>query len=415
MKPHLTRSTRTRSTIQRSTFERGTAAIALAIASGVVLAGCASTSPDGASDGAGADATAPIVVGSVSSITGPAPFPEVPGAAQAVFDRVNAEGGINGRQIKLVSVDDGADPAQAAQAARRLVQEDGVVAMVGAASLVECSANAAFYEKHDVVSIAGIGVEPACFTAKNIAPVNNGTVPGYASLLYFASETLGRENVCPVILNSAGLTDPYLEVIKRWEEETGSKAPHVDTSVALGDDPTPAILAVRDAGCDAVVFNANEPAAVAFMNTAKLQGVLDSADWLTLTSAYSETAYDALKAQGTLGMYANSEFLPFMSDDPALDAWRATLTAADVPRTSLSIGGYVSAEILVEVLKSIDGEITNESVLAAFRALDEIENPLIGMPFTFGDATAHNPNRASRMVQATENGWQTVGDWVIVP
>ena len=114
-------------------------------------------------------------------------------------------------------------------------------------------------------------------------------------------------------------------------------------------------------------------------------------------------------------MYANSEFLPFMSDDPALDAWRETLTNGKVPLTSLSIGGYVSAEILVEVLKGIDGDITNESVLAAFRALDKIENPLMGMPFTFGDATAHNPNRASKMVQATENGWETIGDWVIVP
>lgn len=395
----------------KSHIQRGTAALSLALVVGLLVAGCASDAPGAPETGA----AAPIVIGSVSSITGPAPFPEVPGAAQAVFDRVNAEGGINGRQIKFLSEDDGADPAQAAQAARRLIQEDGVVAMVGSASLVECSANASFYAKSDVVSIMGTGVEPACFTAQNIAPVNNGTVPGYASLLYFASEVLGHEKVCPVILNSAGLTDPYLEVIKRWEKETGSVAPLVDTSVALGDDPTPAILAVRDAGCDAVVFNANEPVAVAFMNTVKLQGMLDSADWLTLTSAYSESAFEALKAQGTLGMYANSEFLPFMSDDPALDAWRETLTNAKVPLTSLSIGGYVSAEILVEVLKGIDGDITNESVLAAFRALDKIENPLMGMPFTFGDATSHNPNRASKMVQATENGWETIGDWVIVP
>ena len=398
----------------KSTFQRGAAGFSLAIVVGVILAGCATGTPE-SGNGTDPGTAAPIVIGSVSSITGPAPFPEVPGAAQAVFDRVNAEGGINGRQIKFLSEDDGADPAQAAQAARRLIQENEVVAMVGSASLVECSANASFYEKSDVVSIMGTGVEPACFTAQNIAPVNNGTVPGYASLLYFASEVLGRDKVCPVILNSAGLTDPYLEVIERWEKETGSKAPHIDTSIALGDDPTPAVLAVRDAGCNAVVFNANEPVAVAFMNTVKLQGMLDSADWLTLTSAYSESAYDALKAQDTLGMYANSEFLPFMSDDPALDGWRETLTAANVPLTSLSIGGYVSAEILVEVLKSIDGDITNESVLAAFRELDQIENPLMGMPFTFGDATSHNPNRASKMVRATENGWETVSDWVMVP
>ncbi|HRA09873.1 MAG TPA: hypothetical protein PKV54_10090, partial [Microbacteriaceae bacterium] len=88
-----------------SKFKRSTVALSLAIVAGVVLAGCAADgSGSGASDGDGNGKVGPIMVGSVSSITGPAPFPEVPGAAQAVFDRVNAEGGINGRQIKLVSV-----------------------------------------------------------------------------------------------------------------------------------------------------------------------------------------------------------------------------------------------------------------------------------------------------------------------
>jgi len=388
--------------------QRSLALLALAASATLVLSGCAS-------GGDTAEAAEPIKIGAVSSITGPAPFPDVPGAAQAVFDRVNAEGGINGRMIEYISEDDGADPAQAAQTARRLVDEDGVVALVGSASLVECSANAAYYEQSGVVSVMGTGVEPSCFESKNIAPVNNGTIQGYASLLYYASDVLKDEKICPVILNSAGLTEPYLELIKSWEAETGMTAAHVDTSVNLGDDPTPAILAVRDAGCDAVVFNANEPVAVAFMNTVKQQGLLDSADWLTLTSAYTETAHQTLKDQGTLGLYANSEFIPFMSDDPALDAWRDTLTDAGVQLTSLSMGGYVGAEIMVDVLKSIDGDITRESVTEAFHNLDGVENPLLGMPFSFGTADSHNPNRASIMVQAQDEGWATVSDWVRVP
>lgn len=393
---------------------RSLALVSLTAVAGLLLAGCTSASGGSAAGGSTAD-TPPIKIGAVSSLTGPAPFPEVPGAAQAVFDRVNAEGGIDGRMIEFLSEDDGADPAQAAQAGRRLVDENEVVALAGSASLVECSANAAFYAQRDVVSIMGTGVEPSCFESANIAPVNNGTIQGYASLLYFASEELGHDRVCPVIMNSAGLTDPYLALIERWEKDTGSTAAHIDTSVVLGDDPTPAVLAVRDAGCDAVIFNAHEAAAVAFMNTVKQQGLLEAADWLTLASAYTETALDALKQQGTLGLYANSEFIPFSGNDPALDGLRETLAAADVPLTSLSIGGVVSAEILVDVLRSIDGEITRESVTAAFRALDEIPHPLLGMPFTFGEATAHQPNRASVMVQATENGWATVSDWVIAP
>jgi branched-chain amino acid transport system substrate-binding protein len=372
----------------------------------IALSGCASANPDASAEG-------PIKIGAVSSITGPAPFPEVPAAAQAVFDRVNADGGINGRQIELLSKDDGADPAQASQAARRLIDEDQVVAFVGSASLVECSVNATVFAQQGVVSVPGIGVEPACFASANIAPVNNGTIQGFSSLLFYASEVLGDTKVCPVILKSPGLTEPYLELIARWQQTTGSKSPLVDTTVNFGDDPTPAILAARDAGCDAVVFNANEPIAVAFMNTVKQQGLLDGVDWLTLTSAYSESVASQLQSQGTLGLYANSEFLPFSSDDSRLDSWRSTLTQAKVPLTSLSMGGFVSAEILVEVLKSIDGPITRESVTAAFKNMTEVTHPLLGMPFVFGSDTSHNPNRASQMVQATESGWVTVSDWVV--
>ncbi|KGA18896.1 hypothetical protein GM51_7580 [freshwater metagenome] len=372
----------------------------------LTLAGCAPASPDGSEEG-------PIKIGAVSSLTGPAPFPEVPAAAQAVFDRVNASGGINGRQIEFISVDDGADPALASKAARRLIDEDQVVALVGSASLVECTVNSTFYAQEGVVSVPGIGVEPACFASANIAPVNNGTVQGFANLLFYASEELGNTRVCPVILKSPGLTEPYLDLIERWEEATGSTAPLVDTSVSFGDDPTPAILAVRDAGCDAVVFNANEPIAVAFMNTVKRQGLLEGIDWLTLTSAYSESVATELERQGTLGLYANSEFLPFTTDDSRLDDWRSTLNKAEVPLTSLSMGGFVSAEILVDVLSSIDGPITRESVTVAFTTMSEIAHPLLGMPYVFGPGDAHLPNRSSQMVQVTESGWVTVRGWAV--
>lgn len=392
---------------------RGVSLLALTALAGLLLTSCASAPGDAAGS---TEEAPPIKIGAVSSITGPAPFPEVPGAAAAVFDRVNEEGGIDGRQIEFISEDDGADPAQAGQAARRLVDEAGVVAMAGSASLVECSANAAFYAQNDIVSIMGTGIEPSCFSSQNIAPVNAGTFNGYESLLYFAKDELNAKKICPVILKSEALTDPYLELLDRWQESTGMNFAHVDTSVNLGDDPTPAILAVKEAGCDAVVLNPTEPEGVAFMNAVQQQGIFDQADWLMLTNVYTDEAVAALQAQGTIGsVYANSEFLPFTSDDAEVDAWRSTLTDADVKITSLSEGGYVSAQILVDVLRGIDGEITAASVRQALLDAGEVENPLLGMPFVYTDAGGHNPNRASMMVQATEDGWTPVGDWVEVP
>ena len=50
---------------------------------------------------------------------------------QAHFTAVNAAGGINGRKLTLVSRDDGYEPEKAAAAAKALIEEDKVFALIG--------------------------------------------------------------------------------------------------------------------------------------------------------------------------------------------------------------------------------------------------------------------------------------------
>ena len=52
-------------------------------------------------------------------------------AEQDYFAKINAEGGINGRKIKLISLDDGYVPPKALEQTRRLVEEDGVFFIFG--------------------------------------------------------------------------------------------------------------------------------------------------------------------------------------------------------------------------------------------------------------------------------------------
>ncbi|NUP73357.1 MAG: ABC transporter substrate-binding protein, partial [Sinomonas sp.] len=154
----------------------------------------------------------------MNSLTGPVQFPEVPAAAKAVFDRVNAQGGINGKKIEYAVQDDKGDPGSASQAARLLVDEDNIVASAGSASMVDCSANAAFYAQNNVKVVAGTGVDPACFNSANISPVNTGPFQGYTSLLYYASEQLKAQRVCAIILGLPGLTDNYVKAVDRWSQ-----------------------------------------------------------------------------------------------------------------------------------------------------------------------------------------------------
>jgi len=74
-----------------------------------------------------------IVLGSHQPLTGPAApgYLAVSQGARAVFDYVNAQGGIHGRQIDYRVEDDAYDPAQTIDVTRQLVIEDEIFAMVG--------------------------------------------------------------------------------------------------------------------------------------------------------------------------------------------------------------------------------------------------------------------------------------------
>jgi branched-chain amino acid transport system substrate-binding protein len=109
----------------------------------LAMAGCAAPEteggPGGGPGGDGGNDTGggeTIKVGVNIELSGPA---AVQGAAyqnavQLVADRINADGGIDGKQIELVIRDNKSDPTEALQVAKGMIENDGVVAMVGGGS-----------------------------------------------------------------------------------------------------------------------------------------------------------------------------------------------------------------------------------------------------------------------------------------
>ena len=85
---------------------------------------------------------APIVIGADVTASGGADMSNAPKGAKAYFDCVNANGGINGRPIQYTWVDDQTRPDKAAENAKKLVEDDKAVALVGRASIVDCIATA---------------------------------------------------------------------------------------------------------------------------------------------------------------------------------------------------------------------------------------------------------------------------------
>ncbi|MFG1299943.1 ABC transporter substrate-binding protein [Xanthobacter sp. V3C-3] len=104
-------------------------------------------------------ASAEIKIGAIISETGPASALGDPEAKtiRMLVDELNAKGGIKGEKARLVLYDDGGDPSKAKTFATRLVEDDGVVAMVGGTTTGTSMAILAVAEDSKVpfISLAG--------------------------------------------------------------------------------------------------------------------------------------------------------------------------------------------------------------------------------------------------------------------
>src|SRR3954451_6969859 len=73
-----------------------------------------------------------IRIGNIMPYTGPmAAFATIGKAEAAFFEMVNERGGINGRKIRFISVDDSSNPKEAVARTRELVEKEKVLLMFG--------------------------------------------------------------------------------------------------------------------------------------------------------------------------------------------------------------------------------------------------------------------------------------------
>ena len=73
-----------------------------------------------------------LVLGQTMPYSGAASALSAVGKVQTrYFQMINDKGGINGRKVKLISLDDGYSPPKAVEQTRRLVESEGAVAIFG--------------------------------------------------------------------------------------------------------------------------------------------------------------------------------------------------------------------------------------------------------------------------------------------
>ncbi|MFC4908253.1 ABC transporter substrate-binding protein [Actinomadura gamaensis] len=376
-------------------------ATAVASALSLAAAGCQS--------GGGSSTKGPIKVGSVNGVTGLFQTPEVPKAVRAVFDEVNASGGIGGRKLRLVSEDDAMDPQRSSQAARELITSQGVVALVGSSSAVDCGLNRATYSREKIVSIPAVGVDPTCFTSPNIAPVNPGPYALTTAMLYYASEKLKRAKVCVDYTVLPGSGGGIEDAIRKWTALTGKTLAHKNLAVGTGD-PTRYLVADKAAGCQAVLYNAT---VAPWFAQARTQG-MQKVDFLLAANSYTDVNAKAIPPD--MSAYVGTEWQPYTAPDlPGNERWAKLVDANGIQKTAFSQGAVMAADVFVAVLRTIKGPITRASVTKAFKTMRPIDYPMAANPWVFGPGSQHNPIQGTRFVKAEDHGWKVLPEGFTVP
>lgn len=386
----------------------------LAASAAIVLAGGASAmaAPScGLNNGKKAEG-APIQVGAVVGQTGPDDFSSSAKAAQAYFDCVNANGGINGRPIDYLVEDDQWNPEVAGQVAAKLVKDKNVVALVGSASFVEMGVNAKLYENENVMSMASGCAVAECFESKNIVSTNQGPLPSSVGAAQWAVANLESKNVVCIGLTiptvgrySCGWTEKYMQS----KNLTGSSV-LIDPGAA---DMNSAYLEAVASGADTILVNLPAGMAAAFLQVVMESGTQDQYKWISSTPLYDKDVPALLGDAWSGKMYINAELTPIDGTGPDATNWREMMDKygeASDPRDTFSQSGYLSARFFVDAMLKLDpAKIDRNSVTDAIRAIKNEKSDLLCGPYYVGPGDRHMPNHANVMMQMIDGGFKQVG------
>lgn len=344
----------------------------------------------------------PIVVGAVSSLTGPGASDASVQAARMVFDSINAAGGIQGRRIEYWVIDDQMSAPLAQRAATALIEDPRTVALVGGSSALECGVNQARYAQAGLFSLPGAGGDPACFSSTHIAPLNAGPYVATATALSFARQVLRHQRLCVVSPALPGMTEAFEKAVREWTQRNKVSAPSLDM-YQLGEPLAPLVQKVAARQCQAVIYTGPGGPAIEWVLTSR--PAMPHVPIVMLTPVYTTQAAQALAGAGN-GLYAMAEFDPWSSGSMQIMGWRRLLIARQIEPSSLSQGGYLAAQTLVHTLQGMRGPITRASVAQALENMAPWRSGMMEQPFKVGTEGQHQLNRSALPMKLEAGKWR---------
>ena len=360
-----------------------------------------------------------IKIGNISPYSGPASsYGAVGKTAGAYFDKINAEGGINGRKIKFVSLDDGYNPAKMVEQARKLVEEDEVLLLFAP---VGTPNNTAIHKYMNAKKVPQLFISSgaARWSDPKNFPWSMGWNPSYQveGRIYGQHIVATKPNSkVAVLMQNDDFGKDYL---KGLMEGLGDKAKTMVVSQITYETTDPTIdsqmVTLKASGAD-TFFNITTPkfSAMAIKKAAELGW--KPAHYLVSTSNSVTAVLKQAGVENSLGVISAT-----YTRDPVDPRWKDSKELADFndfmkkfnatgdPKDAINVLGYSMAQTLAQVLKQAGDNLTRANIMK------EAANLNMALPMLYPGVNIKtgpddfNPIQRMQMIQFNGTGYDLMG------
>jgi branched-chain amino acid transport system substrate-binding protein len=389
----------------------------------LALAACGRDEEEGGGDPGITDDS--IKLGGSYPFSGPASaYRSIAVGARAHFKFVNAEGGVDGRKIEFMTLDDAYEPPRAVQNARRLIQQEEVFALFNTLGTPNNAAIWDFVNEQEV---------PHLFVATGAStwgadieghPWTIGWQPDYVTESQVYADFLAKEKpgakVAVLYQNDAfgeDLLNGFKDAIKDKDIEIVAEESYEVT------DPTVSSQMAKLASSDADTFlNITTPkfSAQAIAAAAKL-------GWKVLhilnnVGASKKLVLEPVGLENAQGIVSTSYFMdpedPQWADDPAMTEYKEALAKHEPradPEDPFHVYGWAAATTMVRALEGME-EPTRDALMDSVRNLDtEIPILLPGIELKTNGTEDGYPIEAMQIMRFEGENWKLQGDVIQAP
>ncbi len=362
-----------------------------------------------------------IKIGQTMPYSGPASAYGTIGKAElAYFKMINEQGGINGRKINLMSLDDGYSPPKTVELVRRLVEQEGVAFTFQTLGTPCNSAIHKYMNDHKVPQLVVATGATKWADPKNF-PWTIGWQPNYQTeaIIYSKDILANHPNAkVGVLYQNDDFGKDYLIGLKAGlGAKYGSMVVKEVSYEATDPTVDSQIVTLQGAGADTLVTAALPKLAAQAIRKAYDIG-WKPLHYMTNVSISVASVLEPAGLEKSVGLisagYEKDPTDPRWANDQGYKDWRAWM-AKYYPDGSLSdlnnAYGYSVAMTLVQTLKQCGDDLSRENVMKQAASLKEMSLPMLlpGVKVATS-ATNFSPIKQMQLEKFDGKIWQLFGD-----